>query len=278
MQDLGLQGLRHLADFVQQDRAVLRELELADAGGRRPGEGAALVPEQLALQQFGRQRRAVDLDERRGAARRAAVNLARDHFLADAAFTAQQHADVVVGDAIDHGHDRLHGPARTPAGLRAIGVLPDLRAQALHFAGQRQPFERVADGGFEGHFTDAVGVAGLDHVVDCAEPYRFDDGGRGLAAGEHHHLRAGMREADGAQGFKAVEPGHQHVEQDDVGQRPFAQPGQQGVAAVERRGVVAPRPQEGLQVVGKGLVVVNDRECGAAHAVTNGIRNPIDAL
>ena len=31
VQDLGLERLRHLADFVEHDRAVLRELELADA-------------------------------------------------------------------------------------------------------------------------------------------------------------------------------------------------------------------------------------------------------
>ena len=70
VQDLGLQRLRHLADFVEHDRAVLGELELADARRRRAGEGAALVAEQLAFEQLGRQRRAVHLDERvrRGAA------------------------------------------------------------------------------------------------------------------------------------------------------------------------------------------------------------------
>ena len=64
VKDLDLERQRHLADFVEHDGAVLRELELADAGRRRAGERAALVPEQFAFEQFGRQRRAIDLDER----------------------------------------------------------------------------------------------------------------------------------------------------------------------------------------------------------------------
>lgn len=55
MENLGLQCLRHLADFVEHDGAVLRELELADAGGGGAGGGAALAPEQLAFEEFGRQ-------------------------------------------------------------------------------------------------------------------------------------------------------------------------------------------------------------------------------
>ena len=136
------------------------------------------------------------------------MNLARDHFLADAALAAQQHADVVVGDAIDHGHHRLHGLAGTPAGLRAVGILSDLRAQALHFAGQRQAFERVANRRLERDFADAVGIAGLDDVVDGAEANGLDDGGRRLSAREHHDLRGRVGEADLPQRFEPVQARH----------------------------------------------------------------------
>ncbi len=71
VQDLGLQRLRHLADFVEHDGAVLRELELADARRGRAGERAALVAEQLAFEQVGGQRRAVHFHER---VRRAAAS------------------------------------------------------------------------------------------------------------------------------------------------------------------------------------------------------------
>ena len=66
VQQLGLQRRLHLADFVEEDRAGVRLLELADARRRRAGERALLVAEQLALEQLGRQRRAIDLDERLG--------------------------------------------------------------------------------------------------------------------------------------------------------------------------------------------------------------------
>ena len=92
VQQLGLQRRLHLADLVEHQRAGVRLLELADARGRGAGEGAALVPEQLALEELGRQRRAVHLDERPVAPRRPLVDGARDQLLADAALAANQHA------------------------------------------------------------------------------------------------------------------------------------------------------------------------------------------
>ena len=50
-QDLGLQARRHVADLVEEERAAVALLELADAAAVGAGEGALLVPEQLALQQ-----------------------------------------------------------------------------------------------------------------------------------------------------------------------------------------------------------------------------------
>ena len=87
-----------------------------------------------------------------------------------------------------------------------------------------------------------------------------------------------MREPNRPQCLKAIEARHQHVEQNDVGQRAFAQRRQQRITAVVTRGVVAARAEEGLQIFGKRFVVVNDCECGAAHTVTNGRRRPTDAV
>lgn len=50
-QQFGLQVLRELADLVQEDRAAVRLGERAIAVGRGPGEGPALVAEQLGLDQ-----------------------------------------------------------------------------------------------------------------------------------------------------------------------------------------------------------------------------------
>ena len=62
-QQLGLQARIHLADFVEQQRAAIGFLELADAPGDGAGEGAFLMTEQFGFQQVFRDRRAVDRDE-----------------------------------------------------------------------------------------------------------------------------------------------------------------------------------------------------------------------
>ena len=50
-QQLRLQLQRDLADLVEKHRAVVGQLEAADALRDRAGERAPLVPEQLALEQ-----------------------------------------------------------------------------------------------------------------------------------------------------------------------------------------------------------------------------------
>ena len=50
-QELDLQVQRHLADLVEEDGPFVSQLEVALARRHRAGEGAALVPEELALEQ-----------------------------------------------------------------------------------------------------------------------------------------------------------------------------------------------------------------------------------
>ena len=66
---------RHVADFVQEQRAAFGLLETADAAIGGAGEGAALMAEQFAFHQFLGDRRHVDGDEtcRGGACRNRAA-------------------------------------------------------------------------------------------------------------------------------------------------------------------------------------------------------------
>ena len=50
-QQLRLHRQRDALDLVEEERAAVRELDLADALVDRAGEGAALVAEELALEQ-----------------------------------------------------------------------------------------------------------------------------------------------------------------------------------------------------------------------------------
>ena len=63
-QQLGLHGQRHVADFVQKDRAALRLFKFADVPPGRAGERSFLVTEQFRLDQLRRNRGAIQRDER----------------------------------------------------------------------------------------------------------------------------------------------------------------------------------------------------------------------
>src|SRR5204863_352965 len=89
-----LERVGELADVVEEERAALGELDAAAAPRERAGERAALVPEQLALEQLLGQRRAVDGDEWSARALAPAVDRARRQLLAGAALAEQEHGRV----------------------------------------------------------------------------------------------------------------------------------------------------------------------------------------
>src|SRR5207247_1889497 len=73
-QQLGLETERQVADLVQEQRSGVRHLEQPWLGRMRIGERAALVTEQLRLDELRREGRAVDGDERGGVARATSVD------------------------------------------------------------------------------------------------------------------------------------------------------------------------------------------------------------
>ena len=90
-QQLDLPLERQLADLVEEDRRAVRLLEPADLLSNRTGVGAALVAEQLALEQPGGDRRAIHPDHLLPPPGTELVNRLREDFLAAAGFTRQQH-------------------------------------------------------------------------------------------------------------------------------------------------------------------------------------------
>ncbi len=93
-QQLALQLERDFADLVEEQRAAVGELEAADAVAQRAGERALHVAEELALEQFARDRRAVDADQRPVAPLARLVDGARDQLLAGAGFAGDHHRGV----------------------------------------------------------------------------------------------------------------------------------------------------------------------------------------
>jgi hypothetical protein len=90
LQQLRLERLRHETDFVEEDRAAVRDLQQTRLGLLRIGERAPLEAENLGLEQRLRDRGAVDIDERRVGARTELMDQMRNESLAGTGFPLNQ--------------------------------------------------------------------------------------------------------------------------------------------------------------------------------------------
>jgi hypothetical protein len=110
-QQFDLDVERQFADFVEEQRAAVGLLELADALVGRAGERAFLVTEQDALDEVFGDRAAVDGHERLAGALALALDGAGDQLLADTGFAFDQNRNVGIGGAATERDDTLHGVA-----------------------------------------------------------------------------------------------------------------------------------------------------------------------
>src|SRR5438093_9602168 len=108
-QQAHLQLDRHLADLVEEERAALGALEEALVGACGAGEAATLVPEQLALDQGGRHRGAVERHERALSPAAELMHRLGDQLLSRAALPLHQHGRLGGRHPCDHVVHRLHG-------------------------------------------------------------------------------------------------------------------------------------------------------------------------
>ena len=123
-QQLWLQLDRKVADFVQEQRPSMSELEPPGLARMRSRERAALASEQLALDQRGGQRRAVERDEFPRRPRTAPVNRARDQLLASPGLAQQQHGGMRGSHLIEPEHHVA--PCRTFADERVVDLCGSL--------------------------------------------------------------------------------------------------------------------------------------------------------
>ena len=192
-QQLALQFERNFADLVEKQRAAVGEFEPADAVAHRAGEGAADMAEELALEQFARDRRAIDPDQRPVAAAARLVDGARDQFLAGAGFACDHDGRRGRRHQLDLAQRLLDRLALADDAAR-IGLDADFFLQIGVF--QLQPLAQAVDFG-ERRMQFFVGVAALadvaehddraDHDAAVADRRRgvFDPDRRAVLAPEH---------------------------------------------------------------------------------------------
>jgi hypothetical protein len=125
-QQLDLQAVGQLTDLVEKERAAVGRLE--ESCLRSPGvrEGAALESEQLGLEQGGRNRRAIDVDERARGAPTCPMQKTGDHALAGPRLPEQEHRrqSTGFGDPRQPPYLRSHGVERAAAADQVPGRNP----------------------------------------------------------------------------------------------------------------------------------------------------------
>ena len=129
-QQLGLQRGRQLADLVEEQGAAVGLDEQAGAIRARVGERAALVAEQLALQQRVGDGGAVDGDERAFAARAVEVERLRHQLLAGARLAGDQHRRRRTRQPPDEREHLLHDGRPADDVVEAVVALRPRRAAA----------------------------------------------------------------------------------------------------------------------------------------------------
>src|SRR5262249_28813232 len=143
-QNLRLGDRRQVGHLVEEQRAAVGQLEAALLAAGGAGEGAALVTEQLRLEQRLGQRGAVDRDERLGGTARALVDRAGEELLARATLALDQHRRRRRRHLLDEHHRATEGRAATDDGALPQQIVEAL-LQQLVLLDQLAALERLVD-------------------------------------------------------------------------------------------------------------------------------------
>ncbi|OWK24232.1 hypothetical protein AJ87_23635 [Rhizobium yanglingense] len=181
-EQLDLQRRGHVADLVKKKDAVAGPLGVPPVKLVRAREGSLLVSEELAFQELGRNRGAVDRHERRACAPRSLMQEACADLLAGSRLPLDENGQRVRGVA---AQDHLRVAHRAGNAEPAFDGTRRARAQA-----RRNPIEK---GGHLEGLRDEVHRAAAhqaDGLVDVAISRHEQEGRRGLAAALAEHVLA----------------------------------------------------------------------------------------
>ena len=210
-QDFRLRRGRHVADFIEENRALVALLEFADALHGGAGERAAFMAEEFALEQLFGNRGAIDRQKRLRAAVAVMINRAGDKFLAGAALTGDERGGIRRRHLADELEDLLHRlAAADDAEFVVLGFEQRLiRHDLLHVV---RGFERVGD-----DFLELGRVERLEQIIVGTELHRLDGRLCRAVGGHQNDEEPGVGGADAAECFEPVHAAHAHVHEHEVG-------------------------------------------------------------
>ena len=199
-----------IADLVEEERAAVGQLELADALLQRAGERALLVAEQRALDELARNGGDVDRDERRVGIGRLAMQEAREQLLAGAAFAEDHDGGRKFRDLVHRFEHVLQAGARAGDEVAGGGVARRV-LQRQHVAMQILPLAGVAD-----ELAQHVGIGVLRQEVIGAELDRADRAVDVRRRGGHDDLDQRKVFTDDLQKVDAAESRLRDVGDEDI--------------------------------------------------------------
>src|SRR5215510_3294553 len=272
LQQLELHGWFDITDLVEEQRAAVGCFHQTNPAILGIGERPSLVAEQFRLEELHRQRRTVDLDERRGFSRAFEMQRARHQLFAGAGLSANQHRRRL---SLDEAPLSLDQRANTLAQLLHRRRFADEPGEAATVrlapveVGQRalQLFlaESLVDQDFELAENDR-----LRQVVAGSGLHRVDCGLHVSMPANAHYLHPRIAPAKLVQDLEPVQIGQIEVEQDEI-ELGFIEKSNPVGRSSGDEGLVAASLKIALDVLGKYLFVL-DQEDPARHPSSSGRR------
>ena len=196
---------RHLANFVEQQRASFGEFETSGATFERAGECTFLMAEDFAFNQSLRDSRTIDGNKRLIAARTQIMNGAGDKFLASPTGARDQDRRGTGRDLLDQVKNLLHRRRRTDQRTKRP-FIAQTPAERLVFHARIQNLADVGQNGAQTAKIDRL----LDVVLYAEAAGMEGVFGRSLRG--HHHDRYGLRKlGETLHQFHAAHTGHLDV-------------------------------------------------------------------
>ena len=259
-QQLGLAGERQLADLVEEEAARARELEQALAVRARAGEGAALVAEELALDQLALEQAAVDRHIGLARAPAPAVQRRGHHLLAGAALAGEQHRHVEHRRA-PHLLEHLQPRRAVADHAVVVAAAPalNLDRERVAAACECAAFERARD-----HEVELGELVGLGEVVEGAQLHRRDRAVDAAVAGEHHDLGARRELLDALEQLDAVHARHLDVDEGEL-HAAGLDAAQCAFAVAGLADAVALAAEAAAEQLAVELLVVDDQDVAFVH-------------